>query len=425
MNTTYKKIIIGILANVAVSFNSSAVSDALKIKVINGNTSDETVVRFLPGATSGFDGNYDAYKLFSTSAVVPAAFTRLDSATALSVNAMPSLNSITSIALYTHIKVAGNYTFQAIELGTGFPAGVIIKLEDTQTGISYNFRHGQSFSVFLPVNTITTSNRFTIHFTPVSQTNISSIAATCNGFEDGSITATKTGNTDWSYELKDATSLVVRADSGINETAVITGLAAGTYMLYTHATSTSIDSAAVIITEPLPVVADFSSSSDTVLLSQAIVYFSNTSNHSSFYNWDFGDGTSTVDSISPYHQYFNEGSYTVSLLAADSVGCTSQTSKNIVVLADPELATTITEKEISRSLLITQTSGLIEMRMFSENPSNIAIAIYNNMGQLLYNLERAHTISLRESLQINNSGTYIISSIINGKKTTQKLSVIL
>jgi PKD repeat protein len=423
MNLKYKKIILGILANVSISISASAVSDALKIKVINGSTSDETVIRFLPGATSGFDGSYDAYKLFSSSPVSPAAFTRIDSVTPLSVNALPALNTQSSIALYTHIKVAGTYTFQAIELGSGFPAGVVIKLEDLQTGISYNFRNGQSFSLALQANTVSTSNRFIVHFSPAALTNISSILPTCHGSADASITVTKPGNINWSYELK-ISGVLVKADSAVNETTQITGLGAGLYVLYTHAAPNTTDSNLIVITEPLPVTAEFSSDSDSALLSAATFHFTNSSSNASFYSWDFGDGSSTTDSASAIHQYQSSGSFIVSLMAADSAGCTSQTTKEIFVLANPEIATSVSEIKSLQMLTIKQRSGLLEMQASNDKPSDVRITIYNNMGQILYHYQRANVIITTEYFQLNESGTYIIDSMINGKKESHKISFI-
>lgn len=167
MRTGAKKIIIGILASLVLSLNATAIVDALKVKVINGTLTDETVIRFLPTATTGFDGSMDAYKLLSTSPTVPAAFTNLDSLNHLSINALPTMTSTVRIELFTHIKVAGTYTLQSIELGA-FSPDVTIMLQDRFTGAKYAFRGGTSISFPMTVNTVATANRFVLYITPAT-----------------------------------------------------------------------------------------------------------------------------------------------------------------------------------------------------------------------------------------------------------------
>jgi len=45
----------------------------------NGAVPDETIVCLLDDATSGFDGDYDAYKLFSSGTTTPFIYTELNS----------------------------------------------------------------------------------------------------------------------------------------------------------------------------------------------------------------------------------------------------------------------------------------------------------------------------------------------------------
>src|SRR6267378_3327803 len=61
--------------------------DAIKLKVSGNSYSDETVIRFLEGASPGFDSNYDAWKLFSPNQNVPSIFTKEKTGKAVSVNA--------------------------------------------------------------------------------------------------------------------------------------------------------------------------------------------------------------------------------------------------------------------------------------------------------------------------------------------------
>lgn len=160
------KQIAGVLIGSLFTLSANAtLTNALKIQISNGSQSDETVVRFVPGATTGFDGSYDAYKVFSSSPAVPSVYTDIDPASHLSINALPMMTGRTDIDLYAYIKTAGAYTINAIEMGS-FPAGCKITLEDKQTGTGYMFRNGASVTINLPVNTMATANRFTLHFSP-------------------------------------------------------------------------------------------------------------------------------------------------------------------------------------------------------------------------------------------------------------------
>lgn len=154
-------------------FPSFAINDALKVKISGNNYSDETVIRFIQGATPQFDGNYDAWKLFSSNPNVPSLYTRIDSASALSINAYPVLDTAYSFPLYTKIPVTGVYSFKSFELGS-FAQGVTILMEDLKTAIFYNLRDTATiYSFNLSASTLSTPARFVIHFSPALTTSIS------------------------------------------------------------------------------------------------------------------------------------------------------------------------------------------------------------------------------------------------------------
>lgn len=165
-----KKIIIILLA-IIFCLDANAITNALKVKITSGTYADETVVRFLPNTTTGFDSNYDAYKMFSLNALVPAVFTKIDSVSNLCVNALPLNSTEMDVELFVHIKSAGTYTFQSIESGA-FATNVEIILEDKTTGMRYNFRNGSSISLNMNANTLNAPSRFVIHFSPLT-TNVS------------------------------------------------------------------------------------------------------------------------------------------------------------------------------------------------------------------------------------------------------------
>jgi len=144
---------------------SYSITDALKLKIQNSTHSDETVIRFLPTATTGFDSGYDAWKMFSSNPLVPSIYTRIDSVSALSINALPSLVNDLNVPLYIKVGATDNYTIIATEIGT-FAGNINIILEDTQTGYTQDLRTNASYTINVTDTAIfnATPNRFIVHF---------------------------------------------------------------------------------------------------------------------------------------------------------------------------------------------------------------------------------------------------------------------
>ncbi len=144
---------------------SYSITDALKVKIQNTTYSDETVVRFLSTATENFDSSCDAWKFFSSNPIVPAIYTKIDSISCLSINALPPLCQDRTIVLFTKVGSIGNYTFTATELGA-FASNILISLEDTETGYIQDIRNNPTYSFTVSDTGIYNANkeRFVIHF---------------------------------------------------------------------------------------------------------------------------------------------------------------------------------------------------------------------------------------------------------------------
>jgi autotransporter-associated beta strand protein len=93
---------------------------------------DEAVVYFAPGATTGFDSQFDAYKLPVGGTALLAS--ELSAAQSLSINGLPVL---TGADVVVNLRVAtsqsGSYTLRAAEL-LNLPTGTVVYLRDAQTG---------------------------------------------------------------------------------------------------------------------------------------------------------------------------------------------------------------------------------------------------------------------------------------------------
>lgn len=150
------------------TFSSTGV---LKIKISSINYSDETAIRFMQGATTGFDGCCDAWKLFSPNYIVPNIYTKTPSLGNLSINSYPDLTSSVKMNLFLRIGAAATYTFEPTEL-EAFSSDVKIIMKDLTTGILYDIRTETPFTISLPIISQTDSARFQILFSAPTDTTI-------------------------------------------------------------------------------------------------------------------------------------------------------------------------------------------------------------------------------------------------------------
>lgn len=125
------------------------------------NLVDETVVKFQEGASSDFDGSYDAYKILNTIGN-PNLYT-MSGNTRYSIN---SLNPLTggSISVPLYVKVTTNDTFHFDFDLKDFDEKVCIILEDTKLNQSFDLKTINHYSF---ASDITDGLRFILHFNKV------------------------------------------------------------------------------------------------------------------------------------------------------------------------------------------------------------------------------------------------------------------
>lgn len=223
--------------------NSFAITNAIKIKIEKGSYSDETVIRFLSDATTGFDGSYDAWKLFSSNTAVPNIFTKTSDGDPLAINALPGLSSSQSVDVFLKINTAGTFTISAEELGA-FDSSVCIMMKDLSTGSLYYLRSTSPYIIALPAIAQTASARFRVFFSyPATVQTSDASCAACN---DGQVTLNKAGETNWQYQIISSSSDTV--DSGIASASVaISNLASGNYTVTINSDYTCSESKSFFI----------------------------------------------------------------------------------------------------------------------------------------------------------------------------------
>jgi hypothetical protein len=140
----------------ATTFFKNSLNNLVRIEVSGNGYTDEAVVRFHELSTSGFDGDYDAYKLLG--AVDEAAQIYSIGSNMLSINALPEAETVN---LGMNVNVDGLFTISATEI-LDLP---VVILEDTETGIITDLKTGSyTFNFSAGQN----DQRFIMHFTPLA-----------------------------------------------------------------------------------------------------------------------------------------------------------------------------------------------------------------------------------------------------------------
>ena len=110
----------------------------IRLKLNNGIVPDETVVCLIDKATSGFDGDYDAYKLFGNGTTTPYIYTELNSVK-YAINSIKDPGSSSAIIPVTVVlKTDGTYKIDITEFENLDGYNVVLKHGAIETTLSKN-----------------------------------------------------------------------------------------------------------------------------------------------------------------------------------------------------------------------------------------------------------------------------------------------
>jgi len=128
----------------------------------NGLT-DDTYILFNPNATDGFDGQYDAYKMFAADSIYPQTYTNNGNDN-IAINSLSDLSGERTVPLGFKTSISGQFTFTADMVSSFTVNGNTVYLEDLQTGA---FQNLSSNSTYQFTSGVTAGlNRFLLHFNP-------------------------------------------------------------------------------------------------------------------------------------------------------------------------------------------------------------------------------------------------------------------
>jgi large repetitive protein len=178
----------------------------------------------------------------------------------------------------------------------------------SNTGCTGSFTQTVTISP-LPVAGFTSTlncGSLTVNFTDTSSLSSGNMATYNWTFGDGGTSTLQDPAHDYSTAGNYMVTLVVISDNGCIDTA-----------------TASVDPVA-------PVTADYTPNGGSYNVNQ-LVGFDNQSNGAITYIWNFDDGSSTTDVTDPSHGFVAPGTYAVSLIATNSIGCSDTVSYDFVV----------------------------------------------------------------------------------------------
>ena len=404
-----------------VTINANALTNALKLTLSNSAYSDETVIRYVAGATPGFDGNYDAWKLSGYNGSAPSIYTMLDSNSALSINAFGPLAKDEKITVFATVGAVGNYSLTVNQIGA-FVSTVDIFIEDVNTGLFQNLRTNSvyNFTVTDTAAFNSAPQHFIVHISLPAT--IVVYDATC--MENGQCIITKNGNNNHSYLISDAQNNIIASGTTYSETDTISNLPAGEYTLESYTGSMLGQPQIFLISVTNNITSDFSiATNPSILIRGSEINFVNESENATTYEWDFGDGTPVSTVFNASHTFTNSGLFTVTLTAFD--GTCSQTISKSIEISEEAIATGILTNDINNDNLNSYyMNGMlyIETGAPKTNMQPLTINIFNISGQQVMSekFEAGHG-SYSFSFDNQSKGVYLVQVTSPSYSNSQKI----
>ena len=404
------------------SFQITSTQQLLRIN-LDGPTSfhDETVLYIQPGATNGFDTEYDAIKMVGQDPNAPLIMLQ-DGADDFQINGVSPIISSFTMPLKTTTGYAGTYTINATNISS-FPSGACISLYDTYNGTTTNLKT----SSYVFTLTITTANpRFILNIT-INTLDITTnlVQPSCIAPTTGEITAVGNNSGPWNYLWKDASGNILKTSLNKSTADTLLNLSGGDYSLEINTVGQCDNNDSTFNVDIIEMSTAQFTTSDTVYMSNGgTANFNNSSVNSVNNSWDFGDSFGFSSTVNPMYNYFTAGIYTVSLIATSNSGCLDTAYASIVVLGD--LTTGLASQNNSGALLlktIDQNEYLLE-GIYNESPV-LNIKLFDALGKLISDFGYFNTgeITLPINLKNYKPGIYFLNMSSDKTNKTIKLPV--
>ena len=170
------------------------------------------------------------------------------------------------------------------------------------------------------------------------------------------------------------------------------------------------DSTSVEVTMIFCPVADFDFTAEGLSAS-----FTDISDYATSAFWDFGDGD-TGSYNNPVHQYAAAGTYSVQLIATNSIGCKDTVSKSITMISTGNKNP---DEEITMEVFPNPTEDFIFIRLPIPSHEKTVIEIFSITGECIYKAERENLTSETVHLRPFPAGLYNLR-LVQGKTQLHK-----
>ncbi len=289
---------------------------------------DETVIYYQTGASSGFDSEFDSYKIQGPNPV-PQISQNWNN-TLIAINGVPPVSPTFSTYINVTTPISKTFTITAADFDF-LPAGTCVYLNDLYTGITTNLLQ-TPYTFFLHDTTI--ASRFSILITHFEQLFTSNLTQpSCQLINGGKIKITGNNNAPWNYVWKDSTNTIIKSSIGLSTSDSIQNLSEGNYKVEIYQTNNTCYYAVTNFTinkVSIPIV-NFISPDSINTNSTFNFNLINQSSNCTNFEWDFGDGVGHSNDFEPTYSYLNSGVFSIKLKGYSQSGCMDSTTKIIKV----------------------------------------------------------------------------------------------
>jgi len=322
------------LVFITLSLIAAPVKKQIKLQIANNLTTftDETSIYLDYGVTTAYNYLEDSKKVFGGSPLLPQIFSYSSDTVACAINGFGQFSSSTIITLGVKVESAGTFTIIPTLLDN-FDATSIIRLEDRLTGAFTDLRQG-GYTFSLSGATLL-PDRFYIHVSFPAQ--ITTFEAGCTN-NDGVININQDTTITWGYcQLYDANNTLLASLTNVTGQYQFTGLAEGSYnVVFAYGTYTTPKQ---VVLAGNQITISISASPQTVVVGQTINFYSVAPN-TTWYLWNFGDGSTITGIANPAFEYYAPGIYTVLLKCTNAYGCIAYASVTVTVSPSTGIAET-------------------------------------------------------------------------------------
>jgi len=305
------------LANIS----NATVSNLLRLKIEGEFGADETVIYFDPDATDGFDGNFDALKMYSGTPGLPNISSRSGNAD-FAINVLGGFNHQRDVPLTVYITRTGSYSINVLEV-LNFDPTALIYMEDLTTGISYNLLTEQEIQ--FNFNPGFYNNRFILHFYPPLL--FLAWNETCN-LGDGKIKIINPNTLSWKVSLFSSQGQQLSQIDTFTQGYSFENLSFGDFNIKLKSDSTYNIVVSKNIQPGNELNTEFNIGS--VILNYQTQFSVLYPDPQNTYVWDFGDGSDPINGFDVTHIFDQLGVFVINLTVSNEY-CSRTVSREIIV----------------------------------------------------------------------------------------------